>query len=73
MSDIRLLISMHPDSVYTNEGHKVDIVSTSAGYGHNLIYGYVHKNGKKIGHYWNPNGLFSNKIYSPVSLKVKID
>lgn len=71
MSDIRLLVSRHPDSVYTREGHKVEIITTSAGLHHNLIYGYVHKNGKKIGHYWQSDGSFGYKYYSPISLVVK--
>lgn len=73
MSDIRILIANHPDSVYTRGGHKVEIVTTSAGWQHNLIFGYVHKDGKKIGHYWQSDGSFGHKHFSPVSLVVKPD
>lgn len=32
MTDIRLLVKAHPDSIYTREGHKVEVVTTAAGW-----------------------------------------
>lgn len=73
MGDIRLLVSMHPDCVYTREGHKVEIVTTSAGCNKDLIYGYVHKNGKKIGHYWQSDGSFGDNHRSPINLEIRTE
>lgn len=73
MGDIRLLVSMHPDCVYTREGHKVEIVTTSAGCNKNLIYGYVHKSGKKIGHYWQSDGSFGDNHRSPINLEIRTE
>lgn len=73
MSDIRILIASNPNSVYTRAGYKVEVITTSAGWQHNLIFGYVHKDGKKIGHYWQADGKFGHNHYSPVSLVVDID
>lgn len=73
MGDIRLLVSRYPNSVYTREGHKVEIVTTSAGCHNNLIYGYVHKNGKRIGHYWQSDGSFGDNHHSHISLEIKTE
>lgn len=73
MADIRILVANHPDAVFTRDGHRVEIVSTSAGWQRSLIYGYVLKDGKKVGHYWQSDGSFGHKYFSPVSLVVKTD
>lgn len=70
MNDIRTLIACHPDAIRTRDGHKVEVVTTTAGCNHNLIFGYVHKGGRKIGHYWQANGTFSHNHDSPVTLVV---